>query len=207
MRPLELAKLLVPAQFTSFNQVRKTLTADFIVVVAVVCCYCYRPTLSSSAKLTDFNELAFLLQYLKRKRKEAITPLPEHYSSRVDYTLHKLFITDELKTVITKLREKNQEQNAGLLAQRDEAIPKTKRARISAVKKLLNLAHPGDVESQLALLTSVSADATNFDAAKIISEEQLLKEARSAEKRPIVLYNDGEDPGLQQERFRRLKWE
>jgi hypothetical protein len=163
--------------------------------------------LSSSAKLTDFNELAFLLQYLKRKRKEAITPLPEHYSSRVDYTLHKLFITDELKTVITKLREKNQEQNAGLLAQRDEAIPKTKRARISAVKKLLNLAHPGDVESQLALLTSVSADATNFDAAKIISEEQLLKEARSAEKRPIVLYNVGEDPGLQQERFRRLKWE
>jgi hypothetical protein len=144
---------------------------------------------------------------LQKKRKEAITPPPAHFNSRIDYTLHKMFLTEDLKTVLTKLKDRNCGPDAGPVAANDEQLPKTKLARINAVKRLLQLAHPCDTEAQLALLALVSTEATKFEVTKIISEEQLLTEARSAEKRPMALYEAGEDAAVQQERFKQLKWE
>jgi hypothetical protein len=60
---------------------------------------------------------------------------------------------------------------------------------------------------QLALLALVGIEATEFEVTKIISEEQLFTEARSAEKRPMALYEAGQDAAIQQEPFKQLKWE
>jgi hypothetical protein len=82
---------------------------------------------------------------------------------------------------------------------------KIKHARNNAVKRLLQLAYPCHTEAQLALLALVSTEATKFKATKIVFEEQLLTEARSAEKRPMALYEACEDAAVQEERIKQLK--